>query len=578
MNKIARLVMVLVVVAALAAVGVILWRRAHAAPPPPPTVAKGTPVLVEAVTRGALNDQIVLTGSAEADHDSTINAEVPGNVAAVYVRVGDRVRAGQALVRLDTDLASAQLAQSSAMVRSAQARRSQAQVNVRLTEESTQVGVRQAEIGVQAAREQLQKAKAAYDLTRSQIENGIAQAQTGLDSAQATLRDVQAGARSQEIAQAQAALAQARAALSEAQAALRQARSDYERQKALKDAGAISQQQLDTAQTNADLAQARAVQAQARVDQAAEALSLAKAGARTEQVRLAELGVQQARQALQLAESRRDQVNVAQRDVNAAEAALSNARQQLAMARAQRQQVALQEEEARAAAASVGQARAGEQYARTGLAKLYIRAPFDGQVAERLAEPGLGAGSGTPLIRLVDLQPMKVKAQVSELQVARLRVGQTAQVTVDALAGRTFIGRLARMSPAANPGQRMYTVEIEVNNAQELIKPGMFCRATVVLATVADALLVSRDALVENADQRLVYAVENGKIAVREVTIGAQSDNHVQILSGAREGDQLVVSGQSLLAAGQAVKPQQRQAQDVKNEPAALETTPGNGT
>ncbi len=534
-------------------------------PQPTAQVAtRGTPVLAEPVVRGTLNDQIVLTGSAEADHDSTINAELPGNVTAVYVRVGDRVRAGQTLVRLDTDLAAAQLAQSAAMVHSAQARRAQAQVSVRLTEQSTQVAVRQAEIGVQAAREQLQKAKAAYDLTRAQIENGIAQAQTGLDSAQAALRDVQAGARAQEIAQAQAALDQA-------QAALRLAESDYRRAQNLYAAGAISAQQLEVSKTNQEVAQGR-------VSQAQEALSLAKAGARSEQVRLAELGVQQARQALQLAESRRDQVSVAQRDVNAAEAALSNAQQQLAMARAQRQQVALQQEEARAAAASVGQAQAAERYARTGLTKLYVRAPFAGQVAERLAEPGLGAGTGTPLIRLVDLQPMKIKAQVSELQVAQLHVGQTARVTVDALVGRVFSGRLARMSPAANAGQRVYTVEIEVDNTQELIKPGMFCRATVVLATILDALIVSRDALVENAEKRLVYVVEDGKIVVREVTTGAESDHQVQILSGVREGELLVVSGQSLLAAGQEVTAQPRQPQQGQDKPAAQKTTTSNGT
>ena len=504
----------------------------------------GTPVLVEAATRGSLRDEIVLTGTAEADQDSTINAEVAGNVAAVYVRVGDRVSAGQSLVRLDTDLASAQLAQSAAMVRSAQARQSQSKVNVRLTDQSTQVAVRQAEIGVEAAREQLKKAQNSYDLTRNQTENGVAQAQTVLDSARATLKDVQAGSRAQEIAQAQAALDQAKASL-------RQAQSDYNRQKALLAAGAVSAQQLDAAQTNLEVAQGRA-------DAAAQALSLAKEGARGEQVRLAELGVQQAQQALQLAESRRDQVLVAERDVHAAESALSNAQQQLAYARAQRQQVAIQQQEAQAAAASVGQARAGEQYASTNLTKLYIRAPFSGQVAERLIEPGAGAGTSTALIRLVSLQPMKVTAQVSELQVARLHVGQTAQCTVDGLPGRVFPGRIARLSPAAIVGQRTYTAQIRVDNAQNLIKPGMFCRTQIVLATVADAVVVSRDALVENGTQRQVYAVEGGKVVIRPVEVGARSDGSLQILSGVKEGDQLVVSGQSLLASGQQVAPQAR--------------------
>ena len=532
--------------------------------PPVTEASQGTPVLVETATRGVLRDQIILTGSATADLDSTLNAEVTGNVVAVYARVGDRVREGRALMRLDTDLASAQLAQSSAMVRSAQARESQAHVSVRLTEDSTRVGLRQAEIGVQAAREQLQKAQTAYQLTQAQVDSGIAQAKTGLESAQATLRDVQAGARAQEIAQAQSALDQAKAAL-------RLAQSDYNRQKTLLDAGAIPRAQLDAAETNLELARGREAQAE-------QALSLAQAGARSEQVRLAELGVQQARQALQLAESQRDQVNVARRDVNSAEANVRNSEQQLALARAQRQQVTMQQEEVRAAAAAVGQARAGRRYAGANLAKLYIRAPFDGKVAERLIEPGMTAGQGTNLMRLISLQPIKVKAQVSELQVASLQVGQSAEVTVDGLPGRKFPGRLARLSPAANPGERVYTAEIEVTNAQELIKPGMFCRATVVLDTVPDAVIVSRDALVENGEKRLVFAVEDGKIAVREVKIGAQTGSQVQVVEGVKPGEQLVVSGQSLLAAGQQVVPQPRTAEGVKSETEALQATPEEGT
>ncbi len=522
--------------------------------------AQGTPVLVETATRGLLHDELVLTGTAQADQDSTINVEVPGNVVAVYVRVGDRVRAGQTVVRMDTDLASAQLAQSAAMVRSAQARQSQARVSVQLTEESTRVGVRQAEIGVQAARDQLKKAQTAHDLTRTQIDNSIAQAQTGLDAAQTALRDVQAGARAQEIAQAQAALDQA-------QASRRLAESDYNRARSLYQAGAVSQQQVETSKTNLEIAQGRVKQAQ-------EGLNLAQAGARSEQVRLAELGVTQARQALQLAESRRDQVLVAQRDVNAAESALSNAQQQLALARSQRQQVSMQQEEARAAAAAVGQARAGQRYAATGVSKLYIRAPFAGQIAQRMIEPGMTAGTGTELLRIVSLQPMKVKAQVSELQVTNLRVGQSAEVVVDGLPERTFDGQIARLSPASNPGERMYTVDIQVDNAQGLIKPGMFCRAKVILDTVPDAVIVSRDALVENGEDRLVYAVQDGKIDVHKVRIGAINGNRVQIVEGVKGGDQLVVSGQSLLAAGQSVQPQARKSGEVISETAAMNAAP----
>ncbi|HEY3396554.1 MAG TPA: efflux RND transporter periplasmic adaptor subunit [Armatimonadota bacterium] len=547
-------------VAALLAAGLGCGRSKPAATT---ATARLTPVLVQAATRGSLQNELTLTGTAAANRDSTLNAEIAGSISGVYVNVGDRVRAGQPLVQLDTALTAAQLAQATASVRSAQARSGQANVNVKLTDESTRIAVQQAEVGVDSAQQQFKRAQANYDLTRSSVENGIQQAQTGVNSAQASLRDIRAGSRAQEIASAQANVDQAAAA-----AAL--AHSDLKRNQSLLDAGAISAQQVETARTNATLADARLAQAK-------QALSLAQEGARTEQVRLAELSVQQALQSQQLAESRRDQIVVAQRDVNSAQAGLTNAQQALSLARSQRQQVAMQQQEAAAAGAAVGQARAGEQYSRASLSKFVIRAPFDGEVAEKLIERGQGAGVATPLIRVVNVQPIKVQAQVSELQIAGLKVGETARVTVDALPGRIFAGRIARISPATNLNQRLYTVEVNVDNAQRLIKPGMFCRVQLVLQQLHDVVIIPRDALVESGDQRMVYVVQDGKVAVRPVEIGASSNSQVQAVSGVQPGDQLIISGQSLLAAGQAVQPQGASATPLPTEQEAAKAGLSNG-
>jgi membrane fusion protein (multidrug efflux system) len=176
-------------------------------------------------------------------------------------------------------------------------------------------------------------------------------------------------------------------------------------------------------------------------------------------------------------------------------------------------------------------------------------------------DPGSTAGTSTALVRVVQLQPMKIDAEVSELQVARLRTGMPAQVTVDGLPGRTFVAHLARLGPATNAASRIYTAELEVDNGQELIKPGMFCRSSIVLRTVPDAVIVSRDTLVENGETKEVYAVVNGKIEIHEVEIGAANENQVQVLSGVTPGDVLVRSGQTLLAKGQSVKATQQGAQ-----------------
>ena len=533
-----RRYLLLVLAAVLAAASVVGCGRGKKAAV---TAAAGTPVLVETVQEGQLQDVITLTGTAQADQDTTLNAEVPGNIAAVYVRLGDRVRAGQTVVRLDSTIASAQAQQSSALVRSAQARYTESGVSVRLTDESTRIGVRQAQVSLDASRQQLAKVQKSADLTKSQVENAIRQAQTAVSTSEASLADIRSGARSQEIAQAQALV-------DAAQTAYNLSKSNLKRYQQLYDAGAISAQALDSARADNDAAQAR-------LNQAQQALSLAQAGARTGQIQVAELAVQQARQQLQLAESRRDQIYVAQRDVNAAESAVQQAQEQLNLAQQQRRQLEIQQQEQKAAQAAVGQARAGESLANATVYKHMIRAPFGGVIAERHVDPGASAGTATALLRIVSLQPMKVQAEVSELQVARLKVGMTAQVTVDGLPGQTFPARLARISPAANPSQRIYVAELAVENPAETLHPGMFCRARLVMQTLPTAVIISRDALVESGETKQVYAVEDGKIAIHEVTLGASSENQVQILTGVKPGDKLVRSGQTLLAKGQAVAP-----------------------
>ena len=111
----------------------------------------------------------------------------------------------------------------------------------------------------------------------------------------------------------------------------------------------------------------------------------------------------------------------------------------------------------RAARAAVQQAGAATQLSRTQVRKHVIYAPISGVVAARNVEPGEGASPGTSLVRIVNLDPVRVSCEASELQVAQMRVGQEAQVTVDALPGRQFVGTIADIAPQVREGQRIYS-------------------------------------------------------------------------------------------------------------------------
>lgn len=509
-----------------------------------------TPVSVVRAVRGDISETENLTGTVEPLHEVDVQAEIPGKVAWVGPDVGAAVSRGQALVRLDTALAASGAAQSAAAVSAAQARYGQTRVGLQLTTEQTASAVRTAENNMEAARNRLRQAKTSAELTRSRVENAVTQAQLGVRSAESQLADVKAGARSQEINQAQARVDQARSALKLAQ-------TNLGRMTSLAKSGAVAQAQVDSAQTEYD-------SAASNLRVAEQALDLAKEGARSEQVRLAELAVATARETLAQTEAQRGQVDVAERDVRSAEVALDQAQESVRLARSQRGQVASTQQDVQAARAAVEQAGAANLTSRTQLSKHVIYSPISGIVAARNVEPGEGASAGVSLMRIVDLNPVRVACEASELQVAKLRVGQETQVTVDALGRRRFTGRIADIAPQVRKDQRIYIVRIEVANPDRALRAGMFARISIVTGMHQNTVLVPRDVLIERGESRVVYAVDGNKIDVRDVQIGASDDRYVEITRGVKVGDMLTLGGQSLLAPGQSVEPQEAGAAEAR--------------
>jgi len=513
-----------------------------AAPAAENAAAQATPVSVVTATLGDIVESTELTGSIEPVHQVDVQSEVPGNVAWVGVDVGDTVTRGQALVRLDTDLAASGVRQSAAALSAAEARYGQSKVGLQLTRAQSASALRQSESAMESARNRLRQARLAAGLTHNRVNDSVEQARIGVRSAETQLADVKAGARSQEINQAQARVDQARSAL-------KLSKLNLDRMLSLAKNGAVAQAQVDSAQMEYDTAQGSL-----RV--AEQALDLAKEGARTEQVRMAELGVAQAKQVLSQTLAQGGQADVADRDVRTAEVAVDQAEESVRLARSQLAQVASVEQDVRAARAGVQQAGAAHSYSQTQVRKHFVYAPISGVVATRDTEPGQSASPGMPLVRIVQLDMLRVSCEASELQVARLHVGQEAQVTVDAFAGREFAGRIIDIAPQVRSGQRIYTVRIEMPNRGGLLRAGMFARARIVTGSRQNVVLVPRDTLIERGEKRVVYAVADKVVKVRDVKIGSAQASRVEITSGVRAGDLLVLGGQSLLADGQQVAPQ----------------------
>jgi RND family efflux transporter MFP subunit len=207
-------------------------------------------------------------------------------------------------------------------------------------------------------------------------------------------------------------------------------------------------------------------------------------------------------------------------------------------------------EDARTRMAVLTERRAEYEIARKQLADATILAPFDGAVQLRLASVGEYVATGTPIVRLVKMDPLRLRLEVPEREALLVRLGQAVRVKVE---GNTnvYAGRIARLSPAINELNRMLLVEADVPNGDNL-PPGLFARAEIIVQEKEPGLAVPVQALLTFAGIEKVIVVSDGKALEKVVTTGRRGPDWVEILSGL-SADEMVVLEPIGLRTGQPV-------------------------
>lgn len=214
-------------------------------------------------------------------------------------------------------------------------------------------------------------------------------------------------------------------------------------------------------------------------------------------------------------------------------------------------QVALQVAEASQAQVRAELAIAAQQLSRTA-----IKAPFAGRVAKRLADPGAMLSAGTPLFTFVDDATLEFRASVPSADYGRLRLGATVDVTVDAVGGRSVKGTVARISPLVEERTRAFEVTVQVPGDRELVG-GLFARASVRLGRVPGALVVPPAALQRDGStpkEAQAFVVAEGKAERKTVSIGVETADAIQVTSGLKAGDLVVLDPPSALSSGAPVE------------------------
>jgi len=208
--------------------------------------------------------------------------------------------------------------------------------------------------------------------------------------------------------------------------------------------------------------------------------------------------------------------------------------------------------------ASLKVAKAIYDGSKTRLDYARITAPFAGYITRRYLDPGaLVNSSNSILFTLMDLDKMKIIANILERDIPLVTKSTRAVITVDAFPGKQFEGTITRLSEAVDLATRTMAVEIDIPNAAHALKPGMYASMTLVLNEHRDALTLPTQAILKDDAGYYVY-ISDGKMAHRkDVKIGEEQDNRTEIVAGLDSIDKVVTTGQQFLRDGEQIAVQQ---------------------
>ena len=194
--------------------------------------------------------------------------------------------------------------------------------------------------------------------------------------------------------------------------------------------------------------------------------------------------------------------------------------------------------------AQIRQAEAALRLAQIHLKNTTIRAPISGIISKRFLDQGAFVSTTAPIVRIVAMDRVKALVQVVESDLAQIRVGAKADIHVDAYQEQVFRGEVSSISPTVDPESRMADVEIEVENMDHRLKPGMFARVNLVVQRRDGVLLIVKDSLIRERGHTRVFVHENGRALLREISLGLEGEKYVEVLRGLREGEEVIVAGQ----------------------------------
>jgi membrane fusion protein (multidrug efflux system) len=188
------------------------------------------------------------------------------------------------------------------------------------------------------------------------------------------------------------------------------------------------------------------------------------------------------------------------------------------------------------------QYRAAVELAEKKLRDAVIRAPFNGEVKERVVAPGQYLKVQTPVMVIVSTDPLRVRLKIPETAAGLIQIGDQIKVSVDAYPDKNFSAKLTRINPSVDPQSRTFEVEGLLANPEGLLKPGFFVKARIPSAKLDRVLMVPHDALQYSYGVYKVLSVQGDTLKEKEVAIGDQVGELTEIVSGLKAGELIAVA------------------------------------
>jgi len=210
----------------------------------------------------------------------------------------------------------------------------------------------------------------------------------------------------------------------------------------------------------------------------------------------------------------------------------------------------------RAQVAAVAAAQAQFEQSRLLVSDAVVHAPISGLVSKRHVQPGEKVAFDAPLMSIVDLAQLEVQAQAAVSDIPQVTTSARAEVEIEGLADRTFIGRVERINPAAEPGSRTINVYVALPNENSLLKAGMFARVRLRVQRDREVAALPISAIQSEAGQSIVWTIADSKLVKRVVTVGRRDERAqiVEIVNGLDSTDRVIATKFDNLRDGLAAK------------------------